>query len=174
MSGLRTLISSLLFVFPLAAGASALASELRTDMQRLLQENELTGAVWSTVASDGSIAIDSAGVKAASTGEPLSADARVHVGSEAKTVLATGVLRLVSEGRLALDMPISTYLPQLEFDNPWAPSEPIRLRHLLDHTAGLDDARLWQIFSLKVQPDVPLAATFARYPTLLRVRSRPG
>jgi CubicO group peptidase (beta-lactamase class C family) len=174
MSGLRTLISSLLFVFPLAAGASALASELRTDMQRLLQENELTGAVWSTVASDGSIAIDSAGVKAASTGEPLSADARVHVGSVAKTVLATGVLRLVSEGRLALDMPVSTYLPQLEFDNPWAPSEPIRLRHLLDHTAGLDDARLWQIFSLKVQPDVPLAATFARDPTLLRVRSRPG
>lgn len=167
---LRALICGLLFVLPIPLNA---APRVRAEIEQLLQENGLTGAVWSMVA-DGHVTIDSAGVKVAHTGQPLRSDARVHVGSVAKTVLATGVLKLVSDGRLALDMPVSKYLPQLVLDNPWASSEPIRLRHLLDHTAGLDDARLWQIFSLKPQPDSPLIETFARDPTLLRVRSRPG
>lgn len=168
------LIGALLFVFSMSVNASALAPGLREDMERLLHDNGLTGAVWSTVASDGSTAVNSTGVKDARTGEPLSSGDRVHVGSVTKTLLATGILRLVSEGQLSLDAPISKYLPQLEFDNPWATSEPIRLRHLLDHTAGLDDARLWQIFSLQPRPDSPLAEAFSRDPTVLRVRSRPG
>lgn len=167
---LRTLICALLFVLPIPLNA---APGVRAEIERLLQENGLTGAVWSMVA-DGRVTVDSAGVKVADTGESLSSDARVHVGSVAKTVVATGVLKLVSDGRLALDMPVSKYLPQLVFDNPWASTEPIRLRHLLDHAAGLDDARLWHIFSSKPQPDSPLIETFARDPTLLRVRSRPG
>ncbi len=168
------LMGALLFVFSIAVNASALAPGLRSDIERLLQDNGLTGAVWSTVAPDGTIAVDAVGVKVARTGEPLRSDDRVHVGSVTKTLLATGILKLVSDGRLALETPISRYLPQLVFDNPWATSEPIRLRHLLDHTAGLDDARLWQVFSLKPEADAPLAEAFSRDPTLLRVRSRPG
>ncbi len=143
-------------------------------MLQALQVNELTGAVWSLVTSDGAISVDAAGVKDARSGEVLSPGAQVHVGSVTKTLLAAGILRLVTEGKLTLDTPVAEYLPDLAFDNPWHASDPIRLRHLLDHTAGLDDARFWQVFSLKPQPDTPLSEAFSGNPALLRVRSRPG
>lgn len=130
--------------------------------------------MWATVTPDGAIAVDAAGVRNAVTGELLTPDDRVHIGSVTKTLLAAGILRLVTEGRVALDTPVLDLLPDLPFDNPWADSDPIRLRHLLDHTAGLDDARLWQVFSLKADADTPLPAAFSRDSALLRVRSRPG
>ncbi|MBA3563200.1 MAG: beta-lactamase family protein [Gammaproteobacteria bacterium] len=171
---LSALICALLFAFPVALFASSTTPGLRADMERALKDEGLTGAVWATVTPDGAVAVDAAGVKDARSGEALTPDNRVHVGSVVKTLLATGVLRLVTESRLVLDTPISDLLPDLVFDNPWAASDPIRLRHLLDHTAGLDDARFWQVFSLKPDADTSLADAFIGDPSLLRVRSRPG
>jgi len=75
---------------------------------------------------------------------------------------------------LSLDTPVAFLLPEVALHNPWEASHPLLLRHLLDHTSGLDDARLWQVFSLRARPDTPLSASLGRDPSLLRVRSRPG
>ncbi len=157
---------------PLSAAAAD--GTLTADMEKLLKSQGLQGAVWATVDAGGSIAVGAAGVSDAGSGAKMRADNRVQVGSVAKTLLATGVLRLVSEGRLSLEAPVTTLLPDVVFDNQWAASDPVRLRHLLDHTAGLDDARLSQVFSQKPGPHTPLAEGFARANSLLRVRSRPG
>ena len=163
---------SMTFAVP-AADLPAPQQPLHAAMVEQLESQGLQGAVWSTLADDGTIATDAAGIKDAGRGVALRADDRVHIGSIAKTLLATGVLRLVSEGRLALDTPVSELLPAIAFDNPWASTHPVRVRHLLDHTAGLDDARFSQVFSLKMSADTPLMAAFAgRMP--LEVRSRPG
>lgn len=163
-------------MLPLVLHATPRTSPLTHDMAALLMEEELTGAVWATVDADASpaITVGAAGLKHARTGQPLTAEDRVHVGSVAKTLLAAGILRLVSQGRLQLDAPVSELLPDIMFDNPWASSDPVRLRHLLDHTAGLDDAHLWQIFSTQAQPDTPLADAYSRDGGALRIRSRPG
>jgi len=158
----------------LLAGTPALATaSLHDAMTTHLAAQQLQGAVWSLVDDDGSIAVAAAGIADARDGRALRPDARVHVGSIAKTLLATGVLRLVTERRLALDTPVAALLPGVRFDNPWAASDPVRVRHLLDHTAGLDDARLAQVFSLAARADAPLAQAFAPGEPL-RVRSRPG
>lgn len=147
-------------------------STLHATMADELRAQSLQGAVWSMVNGD-TIAVDAAGIRDARSRAPMQPGDRVHVGSVAKTLLATGVLRLVTQGRLSLDTPVAPLLPQIAFDNPWASTDPIRIRHLLDHTAGLDDARLSQVFSLEARADAPLADAFAgRGP--LRVRSRPG
>jgi CubicO group peptidase (beta-lactamase class C family) len=160
-----------LFVSPSIPAAT------RTDLQErvatILEQEGLAGAVWVTVEPEGGIVTGAAGVRDARSGEPMEAGDRVHVGSIAKTLLATGVLRLATQGRLALDAPVSEVLPDVVFDNPWADSDPVRIRHLLDHTSGLDDLRLWQFFSTGAGPDTPLAQAFAGK-GLLRVRSRPG
>ena len=134
---------------------------LHAAMADQLEAQALQGAVWALVAEDGAITVDAAGTKDARHGQALRSGDRVHVGSVAKTLLATGVLRLVSQQRLALDTPVSELLPAVAFDNPWAASDPVRVRHLLDHTAGLDDARFSQVFSLKPSADTPLAEAFA-------------
>lgn len=137
-----------------------------------LKAQGLQGAVWSLLGSDGGVQVGAAGTKDARDGRAMAPDDRVHVGSIAKTVLATGVLRLVSQGKLALDSPLGELLPQVAFDNPWSATAPLRLRHLLDHTACLDDARLSQVFTLKPAADTPLAALIGPRP--LAVRCRPG
>lgn len=158
------LLGILLFSTPLHA-----APDLTPQVAALLREQGLDGAVWTTLDAQGA-----AGVSDARSGKLMRMDQRVHVGSVAKTLLATGVLRLVSEHRLSLDTPVATLLPGMEFDNPWRASDPVRIRHLLDNTSGLDDAHFWHVFSMKSHADAPLAAAFPKGSGLLRIRNRPG
>lgn len=74
-----------------------------------------------------------------SIGEPVDADSVFQVASLSKWVSAWGVLRLVEEGRLELDAPVSGYLtrwslPESEYD-----LDGVTVRRLLSHTAGLGD-----------------------------------
>jgi len=167
---------ALALLLALSGGTSAADADTRLEsaMATTLAEQGLTGAVWALVGADGATTVAAAGVRDARNGQPMAPDDRVHVGSIAKTLLATGILRLVSEGRLALDTSVSELLPDAAIDNPWSASDPVRVRHLLDHTAGLDDARMWQVFSLAPTADTPLARAYAGDGALLRVRSRPG
>lgn len=149
-------------------------SQLHAAMEQALREEGLVGVVWVTVVPGETTATGAAGLNDARRREPLTADSRVQVGSVTKTLTAVGVLRLVTERRLTLDTPVAELLPDLAFDNPWAASHPLLLHHLLDGTSGLDDARLWQVFTLRPRPDTPLRASLGRDPSLLRLRSRPG
>lgn len=160
--------------WPVVASAQTSERILRDHLRRILAEEGLVGAAWVTVQADGAIRTDAAGYADNAARLPLSEQARFHVGSVAKAVLATGILRLVTEKRITLDDPIDRYLPTLSIQNPWAPADPVTVRHLLDHTSGLDDARLWQMFSATVASDAPLATAFSRPQGILRVRVRPG
>lgn len=95
-----------------------------------------------------------------------------NVGSVSKVTAAWAAMRLVYEGRLDLDRPVSAYLdewplPDSEFDE-----DAITLRRLLSHTAGL---------SMGAVPDynpgqaIPSAADALRDPNEgARVTSEPG
>lgn len=161
---LGLLLSLLILATPLQA-----AQDVSSDIAALLRKERLEGAVWTTLDKEGA-----AGLSNARTGTPMRVTQRVQVGSIAKTMLALGVLRLVSEGRLSLDTPVAAILPGIRLDNPWNASDPVRVRHLLDHTSGLDDARLWHVFSLRAAADGPLAAAFPTGTKVLDVRQRPG
>ncbi|MGH2628170.1 MAG: serine hydrolase domain-containing protein, partial [Anaerolineales bacterium] len=56
------------------------------------------------------------------------------LGSTSKQFTAFTVLMLAAEGRLRLDDPVRTWLPEL---GSWA--QPITVRHLVHHTSGLRD-----------------------------------
>ena len=67
---------------------------------------------------------------------------------------------MATEGLIDLDAPASRYLQGLTFINPWADISRVTVRHLLDHTSGLNDAQMWQMFSERTTPDTPLADAF--------------
>ena len=144
----------------------------QAQMAALLQQEQLTGVVWSTVTPAG-ISTGAAGIADSEQQTVMRPDHKVQVGSIAKTLIAVGILRLVSEGKLSLDSPLSSVLPEIALDNLWASEQPVLLRHLLDHTSGLDDARLWQVFSLRATPDSPLRQAF-KPGAAMRLRSKPG
>ncbi len=144
---------------------------LTAKVARALVEEGLVGVTWSLV-TPAQVTLGAAGVRDLETGAPLSPYDRVQVGSVAKTIVAAGVLVLVTAGRVDLDAPVSRYLSGLPLENRWASDAPLLVRHLLDHTSGLDDVHLWQVFTLRGEPDAPLRDGLGRAP--LRVHTRPG
>ncbi len=154
---------------PSATGPDAL--DVR--VERAVREEALVGAVWSLVTPE-ETRVGAAGLRDVGTGARLSPETRVQVGSVAKTLVALGVLRLVTEGRVALDDPITRHLPDLPI-RPFRDSAAVvRVRHLLDHTSGLVDARLWQVFTARATPDVPLRDALMRPGESFELRTAPG
>lgn len=76
-------------------------------------------------------------------GVPLSPDQVFRIGSLTKTFTAAAILKLSTLGKLALEDPLSRFLP--DFPN----GVHITLAQLLDHTAGISDA--WDADSTKPQ-----------------------
>ena len=157
----------------LAAPAHGMQGDPSTRMEHVLREEALTGGVWALVRPAGDV-IGANGVSNAETGAPMTVGHRVQVGSVGKVVLAIGILRLVTQERLSLETPVADVLPQVALDNPWSATDPVRIKHLLAHTAGLDHSRFWQVFSLQPRPDTPLIASVTGDASLLRVQTRPG
>ena len=74
-----------------------------------------------------------------SAGKPVDRNTVFQVSSLSKWISAFGIMKLVEDGKLDLDAPVSKYLtrwqlPPSEFNN-----EEVTVRRLLSHTAGLTD-----------------------------------
>ena len=168
------IVMALALAFFGVSDCSAATEDLDDALERTMSEQSLTGMVWSIVRGNGETTVGSAGVSDSETADRLSPDTRVHVGSLTKTLLATGILRLATEGRIDLDERAIHYLADLfPRDAPEGFSD-ITVRHLLDHTAGLSDAHMWQLFSERADPDAPLSAAFPHPSSQLQVRAQPG
>lgn len=148
-------------------------SQDEIEMQNLLEKEKLSGVVWSVVQND-RIEINAAGFKNLSTKEKMKPTDKVHVGSITKTILALGVLKLASENKLSLDDPVRKYMNELPIENPWEKTSPIRVRHLLDHTSGLSDLRLWHFFSSSSNSNTALSEFYSIKPEVLKVHVKPG
>ncbi len=168
------------FVLTLFLGAffvgdvSIANADLRSSMGQSLAEQDLAGVSWMLIGDGGQVTTGSAGFRDRSTQSPFDPDTRFHVGSLTKAVLASGILRLATQGAIDLDGPVASYLPGLLMNNPWKQSAPVTVRHLLDHTSGLSDAQLWQMFSQRADPDTPLIAAFPKPQGQLEIRFKPG
>lgn len=79
-----------------------------------------------------------AGVGDLDTRAPFPDDARVRIGSNTKTYVATVIMRLVAEGKVDLDAPIERYLPGVVQGNGNDGSR-ITVRQVLQHTSGVPD-----------------------------------
>jgi D-alanyl-D-alanine carboxypeptidase len=66
---------------------------------------------------------------------PVTPASRFAIGSITKSMTALATMQLVEEGKLALDAPVSRYLPWFAIDS----ADPIRVHQLLSHTAGIPD-----------------------------------
>ena len=68
-------------------------------------------------------------------GKPVTPLTRFKWGSASKWVTSVAALRLVEQGRLSLDAPITTYLPDFRRDT----GERVLVGHLLSNTSGVPD-----------------------------------
>ena len=125
-------ISALVFVLLLASTASLRADATDDFVKAQMDRFRLPGASL-VVLKRGEV------VKAAGYGFadlerriPVTPETVFKIGSVSKQLIATGIMVLVQEGRIAVDDRVSKYL-----DGTPPAWEPITIRHLLTHTAGL-------------------------------------
>ncbi len=77
------------------------------------------------------------GVVNVDTAVDVTADTLFQIGSITKVWTASVVLALADAGKLDLDEPVVTYLPELTLADPDL-SAQVTMRHLLTHTSGID------------------------------------
>lgn len=142
-------------------------------LKKAVTDEKLIGAVWSTI-SDDIVTIGAIGLKNADTKEILEKNDRVLIGSVTKTLIATGILRLASQGKLDIETPVYKILPNITFINPGREDNSVTIRDLLNHTSGIEDSRFWQVFSTESTPSTPLEYIFSKNPSVLKVRTVPG
>jgi CubicO group peptidase (beta-lactamase class C family) len=88
------------------------------------------------VLRDGQRELHGYGFASIETEQPVKPETLFQIGSISKVYTATLIMRLVDEGKLALDEPVITYLPDLKLADAQARGT-ITLRRLLSHTSGL-------------------------------------
>ncbi len=121
------------------APAAAVRGYDRLDpiFERYQRENHIPGLVYGVVADGRLVHVRSFGVQDLKTGRPVTPDTLFRIASMTKAFTALGILALRDRGRLSLEAPVESYVPELKgWRYPTADSPRIRVRDLLHHTAG--------------------------------------
>lgn len=140
----------------------------------VLEETRVPGAGIALVGANGVEWAGGVGWADRDARVPVTADTHFRAGSISKTFVAMALVQLYEDGKLDLDAPLRTLLPDLPFDNPWEADSPVLLRHVLEHTAGFDDMHFNETYVLDDAPDLPLEEVLFRNPASRRVRWKPG
>nr|WP_321466352.1 serine hydrolase domain-containing protein [uncultured Desulfobulbus sp.] len=156
----------LLLTMSLAAGVQARTEEGQGMVRRLdaavnhaIEEGTVVGTVV-VVLRDGTMVYHrAAGFADREAGRPMREDTLFRFASLSKPIVTVALLRLVEEGKLNLDDPVTKYLPNFRPKLADGSVPVITLHQLLTHTAGLSS----DFFK---QTDIPLPGCEVSRPTL--------
>jgi CubicO group peptidase (beta-lactamase class C family) len=177
---MNRMTAGIVFVFGVAAAASAGTASAQNSPARAALDASLRGAVEAKdvpgvvalITDRERVLYQSAfGVADVSTGRPLTADALFRIASMTKPVTSLALMQLVEQGRIALDDPAEKYLPELKglkvletFDPGTGdytvrpPARPPTVKHFLTHTSGLAypfTSAIWRDFKPRVGETYP-------------------
>src|SRR4030095_7876472 len=116
--------------------------ELQRAIETILQKTRTPGAAIALVSREKvewMAGIGKADIKA---NTPVTIETLFRIGSVSKAFAALAALKLQEEGKLKLTDTVKQRAPDVIFSNPWEATDPVRLVHLMEHTAGFDDLHL--------------------------------
>jgi CubicO group peptidase (beta-lactamase class C family) len=132
-------------------------------VQATMTTHDIPGMAVAVV-MDGEIAYERGyGVKHRQQGGAVDEHTLFRHGSTGKMITAAAVMRLVDEGRIRLDDPVTEYVPELQFAPGQWSSDQIRVRHLIESSAAIPSDRIMFDGSLS-----EWAATLAEVPLFAR------
>lgn len=94
-----------------ASQAAPWAAELSETIATLLPQTTIPGAIVGVRQAGQPEYREAFGVQDPDSGEPMTPDLYMRIGSNTKSFTTTAILQLVDQGRLGLDDPVSTYVP---------------------------------------------------------------
>jgi CubicO group peptidase (beta-lactamase class C family) len=147
------------------------AQALDAAIDTALAEKRIVGGVVLVAKHGETVYRRAAGLADREAGQPMQEDAIFRLASITKPLLTAAAMRLVEDGVLALDRPVTDWLPDFRPRLPDGTAPTITLHHLLTHTSGLS-YRFWEpagsvYHQLNIsdgldQPGLPLAENLSR------------
>ena len=150
---------------------AASIAELDTRIAKALGNAGIPGASIAVIENNAVVLAKGYGVSDLKASTPVTTETIFRAGSISKSLTAIGIMMLVEEGKLSLEDKLADLVPELRIENPWESTHPVRLVHLLEHTAGFDDIDFSRY--LLEGADVPLAKAAELYGPY-RSRWKPG
>jgi CubicO group peptidase (beta-lactamase class C family) len=125
---------------PLRKPDQATIAALQKRIPELLKESSVPGLSLALIRDGKTYWLQGFGVRDMKTGQPVTEETVFEAASLSKPVFAYGVLKLVDQGKLDLDAPLTRYLlkPYIEVD---ARLEKITARIVLSHRTGFPNWR---------------------------------
>lgn len=148
--------------------------EFRLAVQQVLSDTGVPGAGLALVRASGVEWAGGVGVADRDVHTPVTADTHFRAGSISKTFIASTLVQLYLDGQIELDAPIAQIAPEIDIDNAWDTTNPVRVIHLLQHTAGFDDMHFNEMYNTLNPPEMPLESVLKINPASRVVRWRPG
>lgn len=120
---------------------------LQARLAKILSDTHTPGMGVVLANRDGILWTAGIGLADIAAGKPATPDTLFRIASISKMFVAFSVLKLVEEGRLSLDAPVRSLVPEVAFTNRWEATDPVRVVHLLEHTTGWDEIHPKEIVS---------------------------
>src|SRR4051794_1637471 len=116
-------------------------------LQSYVDKNEIAGAVVLVMRDGRPVYERAVGWADKESGRRMTPDAIFRIASQSKAITSTAILALVEEGKIALDDPVSRFIPQFAHTTVATPSDTgrvitkakreITIKDLLTHTSGM-------------------------------------
>ncbi|QDU40804.1 D-alanyl-D-alanine dipeptidase [Maioricimonas rarisocia] len=118
-----------------SADETAVIARLRAAIRHEVEQKQIPAFSIAIVEGDRVVWADGFGHADAEKKSPATAETVYRVGSISKLLTDIAIMQQVEQGRLDLDEPVQTYLPDFAPEDPYG--EPITLRQLMSHRSGL-------------------------------------
>ena len=136
--GEASLVFLIGLIFANAATANANRNQqLDAYFQEQLQIQKVAGATVAVIEANQIAHTSAFGVRSTASENKMTADTVFQAASISKAVTAWGVMRLVEEGKIDLDAPVSTYLTRWHLPPSLFDENEVTVRLVLSHTGGL-------------------------------------
>lgn len=147
-----------------AAADDAFAAFVDGTVQAILARDDIPGMAVAVVDRERVRLVRGYGLASLDPPRPVDGAATLfRIGSVSKTFTYVLAMQLVEQGRIGLDDPIDLHLPPPLRVPEQGYAQPIRVRHLLTHTAGFEDTALGHLFERDPEQVLPLDAYLVRW-----------
>jgi CubicO group peptidase (beta-lactamase class C family) len=121
-------------------------------IEKEMNKNDVTGLSIALVDDRRVIWAQGFGFADEAKGIPATPETIYRAGSITKLFTATAVMQLAEQGKLDIDQPLQTYLPEFSIRSRFADAGPVTPRNLMTHHSGLPSDLLKGMWTKKPEP----------------------
>jgi len=110
---------------------------LKEYIPRAMKRNNMVGLSVALIDDQRIVWSEGFGYADKSADKPANANTLYRAGSVSKVFTATAIMQLAEAGKLDIDAPLATYVPEFKLKSRFDSANPITLRNTLSHHAGI-------------------------------------